>query len=254
MNTQVKSPKEISLMKEGGAKLNKILMDLMDFSIVGKTLLEIEDRAQNLIKDAGGKPSFVTVQDYHWATCLCVNDVIVHGIPTKYKLTENDKLTVDIGMIYGDLHTDTAWTKIVSSVTPKEDSPAIKFLKVGEETLNKAIQQAIGGARVGNISQVIQENIEGAGYSIVKSLVGHGVGKELHEMPQIPGFLRGKIQNTPELVPGMTIAIEIIYAMGKGDIIYASDDGWSIATRDGSLAACFERTIAISEGKPVILT
>lgn len=254
MKTQVKTPEELSLMVDGGKKLKEILLDLLDFSRVGVSLLDIENRAQNLIKASGGTPSFQTVEDYKYATCLCINDVVVHGIPTKYKIVENDVLTIDIGMIYGGLHTDTAWTKLVSSVNPDDKSPNVKFLQIGEQALIQAISAAKAGNRIGHISQIIQSIIEGAGYSVVKSLVGHGVGRELHEMPQIPGFLRGPIESTPLLVDGMTIAIEIIYAMGKGDIIYANDDGWSIATRDGSLSACFERTVAITGNDAVILT
>ncbi len=238
----------ISLMKEGGAKLGGILQKLLDKAQPGVALLEIDALADQLIRQAGGEASFKTVRGYQWATCLCVNDVVVHGIPTKYQLKEGDLLTIDVGLLYKGFHTDTAWTKEIKS-KDKE-----KFLRVGEEALWQAIKQARAGNRVGHISQVIQRVIEGASYGIVRSLVGHGVGHELHEAPQVPGFLKGPIDSTPELAAGQTIAIEVIYAMGSGAVVYPKDDGWSIATRDGSPTAVFEHTIAVTDEEPEVLT
>lgn len=257
-----KTPDQIAVMREGGANLGAILQKLLDKAQPGVALLDIDTLADRLIREAGGEASFKTVKGYQWATCLCVNDVVVHGIPTQYKLKEGDLLTIDVGMLYKGFHTDTAWTKIVQS-TPRKDSgqapytvhsDTLKFLKVGEEALWKAINQARSGNRVGHISHVIQKAIEGAGYGIVKTLVGHGVGRELHEAPQIPGFLKGPIETTQELAAGQTLAIEVIYATGNGAVIYPNDDGWSIATRDGSLTAVFEHTVAITERDPIVLT
>jgi methionyl aminopeptidase len=237
---------KIAAMREGGRVLGTILQELLGFSRPGTSLLDIEALAQKRIVQAGMKPSFSTVANYQWATCLCVNEVIVHGIPTGYRLKEGDLLTIDIGLINRGFHVDTAWTKVVGG---KDDT----FLEVGQEALKKAIDQAKAGNRVGHISKAIQEIIEGAGYGVVKTLVGHGVGKTLHEPPQIPGFVRGSIEKTPRLTVGMTIAIEVIYAMGSPAITYY-DDGWSIATRDHSLSAVFEQTIAVTDSKPLILT
>jgi methionyl aminopeptidase len=248
-----KNPQEILEMREGGKRLGVILDGLIDMALPGISLLEIEKKAQQDIKNAGGTPSFMTVGDYKWATCLCINDEVVHGIPSNRKLLEGDILTIDIGMIYGGLHTDTAFTKFIShSSEPPENIK--KFLDVGKTTLIKAISQARLGNRIGHISKTIQTDIEQAGYHIVKTLVGHGVGKILHEEPQIPGFLKTQIENTPLLVKGQTIAIEIIYGEKTGSIVYANDDGWTISTRDGSLSAVFEHTIVIGEGDPEILT
>lgn len=241
---------KIPLMREGGEKLGNILQTLLTFAKPGVTLLEIEKLAMDEIQKTGGNPSFTTVQGYKWATCLCVNDVVVHGVPSEYVLKSGDVLTIDIGLLYKDFHTDTAWTKIVGS----GDEEKTKFLKVGEEALWKAIEQAKAGNRIGHISQTIQSTIEGAGYGIVKSLVGHGVGHELHEAPQIPGFLRGQIEDSPILEEGMTIAVEVIYAMGSGGVLYDNPDGWSITTNDHSLSAVFEHTIAVTSGEPEILT
>lgn len=243
-----KTKEEIHSMSEGGKRLGEILAKLLACAKVGVRLDFIEQVAQKLIAKTGGTPSFQTVKGYHWATCLCVNDVVVHGVPSPYVLQPGDILTIDVGLLYRGFHTDTAWTK-------KNGEGSDTFLKVGEIALEKAIAKARVGNYVGHISQTIQETIEGAGYSIVKSLIGHGVGRELHEPPQIPGFVRGRIENTEKLVPGMTLAIEVIYAQGKGSVVYANDDGWSIATADRSLSAVFEHTIVVTSGEePRILT
>ncbi|MCX8009099.1 MAG: type I methionyl aminopeptidase, partial [Patescibacteria group bacterium] len=228
----------IEQQRVGGKKLGNILQKLLEKAQIGVSLLEIEKEAQRLIADAGGSPSFQTVKGYQWVTCLCVDDDVVHGIPTEYKLQEGDVLTIDVGMLYGGYHTDTAWTKIITknSQFMKNDDhmrELQQFLKVGKQALWESITQARAGNRVGHISQVIQRKIEGAGYSVVKALVGHSVGKSLHETPQIPGYLNSSIEKTPLLTEGMTLAIEVIYAQGSGDIVYANDDGWTLATRDG---------------------
>ncbi len=246
----VKTKEEIAIMREGGQKLGSTLQTLLDFSQAGVTLLAIESLADELIIKAGGTASFKTVKDYKWATCLCVNDVVVHGIPNNYTLKDGDILTIDVGLLYKGFHTDTAWTKCIGS----QNEDTRKFLEVGEDALWHAIAQAKPGNRVGHISQTIQRLIEGAGYGIVKTLVGHGVGVELHEEPQVPGFLKVPVESTPELVPGETIAVEVIYAMGMGAVVYSTDDGWSIGTRDGSLSAVFEHSLAITNGEPQVLT
>jgi methionyl aminopeptidase len=178
-----------------------------------------------------------------------LNEVVVHGIPTQYVLKDGDILTIDIGLIYKGFHTDTAGTKIIGSSKKNEE-----FLNTGKLALQRAIKEAKIGNRIGNISNVVQETIEGAGYSVVKSLVGHGIGRELHEEPQIPNFLSSTIERTLPLKEGMTIAIEPIYAMGRGEIVYENTDGWTLATRDRSLTSVFEDTLAITEDGPVVLT
>lgn len=242
---------KVDAMTQGGAKLGAILAELLQFSQPGVTLKEVEDLAMKRILEEGGKPSFTTVEDYKWATCLCVNDVIVHGIPNSRILKDGDVFTIDVGMIYKGFHTDTAWSKVIGNTKDKDTE---KFLNVGKEALREAIAVAKPGNRVGHISRTIQDIVEGAGYGIVKSLVGHGVGEELHMPPQIPGYLKGKVDATLPLTPGMTIAIEIIYTMGNPAVYYANDDGWSIATRDHSLSAVFEQTVAITNGVSAELT
>jgi methionyl aminopeptidase len=169
-------------------------------------------------------------------------------------LKDGDMLTIDSGLIYGGFHTDTAWTKIVGNDPSPDKKEKEHFLNVGQDALWKAIDLARIGNRIGQISDSTQTMIEGAGYSIVKSLVGHGVGRELHEDPQVPNYLRGSISNTYAFVGGETIAIEPIYAMGAGSVVYDNNDGWTIATRDHSLTAVFEHSVAITEDGPLVLT
>ena len=253
-----KSPEELDHMRMGGAKIGAILHKLLDKAQVGVSLLDIESLADELIKASGGTASFRTVNGYKWAKCLCVNDVVVHGIPNEYVLKDGDVLTIDVGLLYEGLHTDTAWTKIVKSQKSKVKSERMtekeKFLAIGEQAMWEGIAQAKAGNRVGHISQAVQTIIEGAGYSIVRTLVGHGVGRQLHEEPQIPGYVKSPIETTPLLAAGMTIAVEVIYARGKGSVVYVNDDGWSIGSRDGSLTSVFEHTIAVTDGEPEVLT
>jgi methionyl aminopeptidase len=254
----LKSPEEISIMREGGQKLWRILQILLKEAVVGVSLETLECHAREHIQKAGGTPSFMTVKGYQWATCLCLNEQVVHGIPREYILKEGDLLTIDVGMAYKGFHTDTAWTKIIQQKTKdnkqKADEKKERFLKVGEETLKKAIGAAKAGNRVGHISDAIESSITDAGYDVVRSLTGHGVGKKLHEEPMIPEYLDKPIEKTPLLTAGMTLAIEVIYAMGIGAIIYLNEDGWMLATKDRSLTAVFEQTIGVGERETFVLT
>jgi methionyl aminopeptidase len=249
-----KTPEQIQIMQEGGGKLGSILEALLDMAQPGVSLLQIDKQADVLISKSGGTASFKTVPGYSWATCLCVNDVVVHGIPTTYVLKDGDILTIDTGLVYGGFHTDTAWTKIVG----KDQSPMAeekkKFLEVGQNALEKAIALATVGNRIGDISASTQKILQEGGYGIVKSLVGHGVGRELHEDPQVPNYVRGAKENTYQFQGGETIAIEPIYVMGEGQIVYDNADGWTLSTKDRSLAAVFEHSIAVTENGPIVLT
>jgi methionyl aminopeptidase len=250
----LKTKEEITLMREGGAKLGTILQQLLLASEPGVKLTEIESLANSLIEKTGGTASFKMVKGYHWATCLCVNEVVVHGIPTPYKLRDGDILTIDIGLFYKGFHTDTASTKIIGvDISPDKDKK-IRFLETGKRILREAIALSKIGNHVGDISASNQTIIEGAGYSVVKTLVGHGVGRELHEDPQVPNYARGSVENTYQFRGGETIAIEPIYARGAGSVVYENDDGWTLATRDRSVTAVFEHSIAIVENGPLVLT
>lgn len=252
--TKLKSTREVKVMTEGGRILAEILSRIKKKAKAGTTTMELDREAEREILAAGGEPSFKKVPNYKFSTCLCVNDVIVHGLPTDYRLKEEDVLGIDVGIFYKGFHTDMAWTIIVGDQKSRViNQDKRKFLKMGEKALEKAINVALIGNHVGDISRIIEQTIEGENYSVVRALVGHGIGRNLHEDPQVPGFLSRLIDKTPFLEEGMTLAIEVIYNMGSADVIY-KDDGWTIATKDKSLSGLFEKTCAITKKGPIVLT
>ena len=210
-------------------------------------LSQLDEIASNFLRKSHAQSSFMTVDDYKWTTCITKNSEVVHGIPRDIPVKNGDIISVDIGAVYKGLHSDMAITVPVGEVSP----PVKKFLRCGRSTLEKAIDKAKVGNRIGDISQTLQVNIEGAGYSVVKSLTGHGVGHELHEQPLIPGF--GKKHTGPPVLEGMTLAIEVIYAQGSGEVTLGKD-GWTISTVDGSLAGLFEKTVLVTKSGPIVLT
>ncbi|MBI4136900.1 type I methionyl aminopeptidase [Candidatus Roizmanbacteria bacterium] len=255
----LKSDKEIALMQEGGKKLKRVLSETVAHVRPGIRASKLDQYAEKLIQKEGGTASFKRVKGYRWATCICVNDCVVHGIPHHNLILEkNDVVTVDVGMYYKGFHTDTSWAVRVRStnneVRSTKSDRIDRFLKTGEIALEKAIQQVKLGNRIGHISQAIQQTIEPEGYRVVAELVGHGVGKKLHEDPEVPGLLRKPLGQTPELKIGMTLAIEAIYVMGTPDVYVDEADGWTIRTKDGTIASCFEKTIALTRGGLVVLT
>jgi methionyl aminopeptidase len=248
----IKTKKEIEILKQGGEKLSWVLRQILKETKPQVALCQLDKLATELIKKQGGQPSFKMVSGYHWATCINVNDGVVHGVPGNYRLQKNDLVSVDIGMFYEGLHTDMARTiRLKEPKNRKEESD--KFLAVGEKTLEKAIKVAKAGNRVGHISQVIEKELKKAGFSPVEVLTGHGVGKELHEDPMIPCFLSEEIKKTPLLKEGMVLAIEVIYTQGQPDLII-DDDQWTMRTADGKLAGLFEKTIAVGKKGSFVLT
>lgn len=253
----LKTEEGMEAMVQGGKILADVMTTVFESVQPGVSELELDRLAEELIVQKGAEAAFKRVKGYRHTICTSTNDVVVHGIPTDYTFKEGDVVGIDCGVFYKGFNTDMAETvKIKDQKSKIKNSGEIdRFLAIGKNALEEAIEQAKPGNRVGHISKTIQEIVEGAGYSVVRSLVGHGVGKNLHEEPEVPGFLVGSINDTPELVEGMTIAIEIIYNMGKPDVVYGSGDGWTIKTKDGSLSGVFERTIAITkEGRKVLTT
>jgi methionyl aminopeptidase len=240
----IKNPKEIELMRKGGGILADVLMKVMQEVKPGVSELEIDALAEKLIREQGGEPGFKKVPGYHHTICACTNEVVVHGIPSAYRFKPGDMVCIDCGVYYGGYHTDMAETVIVPSSKSKTQNfkEKKKFLDVGKKALWAGIDQAVIGNRIGHISKAIQDIVEKeGGYSIVRTLIGHGVGKELHEDPEVPGFLDRKIEKTHKLEEGLTIAIEVIYNMGRPEVVYEGTDDWSIVSADGSLSAVFER-------------
>ncbi len=246
---ELKSEEQIKIMAEGGAKLGAIKKALAAMVKEGVSSQVLEDKANELIEGSGGEASFKIVPGYHWVTCINVNSGVVHGIPSKEVVfKKGDLVSIDIGLFYKGFHTDTSVS--VGINLSKEDQ---KFLTAGRLALKDAISQALVGNRIFDISLAIEDTLEASGYTPVVALVGHGVGRNLHEEPAIPGFVSGARERSPEIVPGMTLAIEIIYAQGKPDVV-SLEDGWTIATRDGKIAALFEETVAVTRHGPLVLT
>lgn len=248
----IKSEKEIEIMRTGGKILSEVMWELVKNVKVGVSELELDNLAEKLIREKGGEPGFKRVDGYKYSICISTNDVVVHGIPTEYRFKEGDIVGIDCGVYYQGFHTDMSETGRVQEKV-KNDS-IDEFLFTGREALNKAIKEAKIGNNIGHISQTIQSIVEGKGYSVVRSLVGHGVGHELHEEPEVPGYLMDAIEETPKLREGMVIAVEVIYNMGDSELVYANKDGWTLKTKDGSLSGLFERTVAITKNGPLVLT
>jgi methionyl aminopeptidase len=247
-----KTDKEIETMKKAGAILGDVLYRTTQKVEPGISELALDMFAEKEIAKAGGEFGFKKVPGYHHTICSSTNDVVVHGIPTKRVLQDGDITGIDMGVYLDGFHTDMAQTVRVGGSRGDEID---KFLEVGYRALFEAIRQAQPGNHVGHISQTFQRIIEKEnGYSVVKGLVGHGVGRDLHEDPEIPGYLGTKLEKTPLLKPNMTIAIEIIYNMGREDVVYDGNDEWTIVTTDGSLSAVFERSVVVTENGPELLT
>ncbi len=248
----LKTPEEIALAAEGGEILGRIIVSVLKRIRPGLNTLEINDWIEEKIIQNKAKPSFKFVPGYHWAACIGVNNEVVHSIPRKDRIIkEGDLLKIDAGVLWKGFHTDASWTVLVGNSKIKNQKS--KFLEVGKEALKRAIEAARPGNRIGNISLVIQQTIEKAGYRPVKVLTGHGIGHRLHEEPLIPCVLKGSLEKTETLLPGMLLAIEVIYNQGKAEVVM-EDDGWTISTKDGKMSGLFEETIAVGENGPLTLT
>jgi methionyl aminopeptidase len=246
---QIKTDSDIKAMVEGGKKLSIVKKALKNEIKKGVDAMQIENLAVKLIEKEGGKASFKMVEGYKYATCVNLNDGVVHGIPKKEIIfRDGDVVSVDVGFYYKGFHTDTSFSVLVG-----QDKGKMHFLEVGKNALRKAINQAKPGRYVFDISKAIENTLKSANLTPVKSLVGHGVGRNLHEEPQIPCFTYGSRQNTPKLANGMVIAIEVMYVMGNADLVIDTD-GWTIATRDGKIAGLFEETVAVTKNGPLVIT
>ncbi len=242
-----KSEREIELMAAAGAIVAGALELLRERVAPGVSMLELDQVAEEFIRDNGGVPTSKGYKGFPAAICISPNDMIVHGIPGHYRARAGDIISFDIGVTKDGLIADSAATFGVGEITPE----AQRLLDVCSEALEAGIAAAQLHAAVGDISAAVQGIVEAAGFSVVRSLVGHGVGRAYHEDPQVPNFVvpyRG-----PELVDGMTIAIEPMITAGGPDV-YIHEDEWSISTVDKSLAAHFEHTVAITANGPKVLT
>jgi methionyl aminopeptidase len=243
-----KTASEIAIMAEGGQIVGKILRIMKTVVKPGITTFQIEAEAQRLSEQFGIVPAFKGYSGYPAAICVSVNEEVVHGIPSeKRKLKEGDIVSLDFGAYHKGFYSDSAVTLPVGRI----GSQARNLLEVTRTALHKGIQAAVVGNRIGDVAHAVQSHVEGNGYSVVKVFVGHGIGKNLHEEPQIPNF--GESRQGALLKEGMALAIEPMVNAG-GDSVRVLEDGWTAVTTDGSLSAHFEHTVAVTENGPRILT
>jgi methionyl aminopeptidase len=242
-----KSNAEIAKIAAAGAVVADCLEVLAAAVQPGVTTLELDRRAEDFIVKSGGTPTFKGYRGFPKSICASPNEMVVHGIPGSYVVREGDVLSIDVGVTLGGYVADSALTVAVGRV----DGEALRLLAVTQGSLEAAIEQCRVGNRLGDVSHAVQEVVEAAGFSVVRSLVGHGVGRVMHEEPQIPNY--GEPGRGPRLEAGMVFAIEPMVNVGTYDV-YLGEDAWSIYAADHSLSAHFEHTVAITERGPRVLT
>jgi methionyl aminopeptidase len=242
-----KSAGEIETMARAGRVVAETLALIAEHVQPGITTTELDAIAEEFIRSHDGVPTFKGYRGYPAATCMSPNSMVVHGIPGKVTLTDGDILSVDVGVTLDGFVADSAWTYPVGAIS----ADAARLLEVCKAALEAGIAQARVGNNISDISRAVQTVTEDAGFGVIRSLVGHGVGRSMHEDPQVPNFVSG--HRGPELKEGMTIAIEPMITIGSPEV-YVHDDEWSISTEDGSLAAHFEHTIAVTAAGARILT
>ncbi len=243
----IKSPRELDIMRSNGRLLGEIVEQIVAIIEPNITTLKIDKLAEELIIKAGAIPSFKGYRGYPASTCLSVNEEVVHGIPSKRILKEGDIIGIDLGLIKNGYHSDTALTVPIGNITEKTKH----LLRITREALFKGIEQCQVGNRLSDIGNAIQTWSEAVGYSVVRAMVGHGIGRKLHEEPQIPNY--GKSGKGPRLKAGMVFAIEPMVNIGTYDI-KTLKDGWTVITKDKMLSAHFEHTVDITENGPDIFT
>jgi methionyl aminopeptidase len=243
----IKSQEEIAQIAEACRIVGEILKALRGIVAEGVSTKDIEKFAEASIKSKGGEPAFKGYRGYPASICTSVNDQVVHGIPSGTRLRDGDLVSIDLGVYYHGYYGDGAVTIPVGRVSEK----ALRLLRVTEESLYIGVDMARAGNRVSDISHAIQRHVEGNGFSVVRAFVGHGIGKLLHEEPQIPNY--GPPGRGPRLKEGMTLAIEPMVNAGGSEVVVL-EDGWTAVTADGSLSAHFEHTVAITGDGAKVLT
>jgi methionyl aminopeptidase len=246
--TQIKTPEEIENMKKAGEICSQVLKMLKDSVSPGKTTKQLADKAAEMIRSQGGEPSFLGYKDFPDVICISINEEVVHGIPDKKRIIRSgDIITFDLGVTYRNMIVDSAISVLVDS----DDKTRKMLLKVTEESLRAGIKQLKDGCRTGDIGAAVEKVLKRNNLGVIQDLVGHGVGHQVHEEPNIPNY--GTAGTGPELRSGMTIAIEPMASLGSKDI-YVESDGWTIKTADGSHSAHFEQTVLITPDGYEIIT
>lgn len=244
----IKSPQEIELMRESALLVSKSLSEVAQILKPGITTLSIDKLIGDFIQDHGGKPSFLNYHGYPYNSCISVNDVVVHGFPNGNELKEGDIVSVDVGVYKNGFHGDHAYTFLIG----KPSDEILQLVKITKESLYLGIEKAIEGNRIGDIAFAIQDHTEKKhGYGVVRELVGHGLGRQLHEDPQVPNY--GKRGSGPKLRAGLVLAIEPMINLGKKDV-YTDKDGWTVRTADGKPSVHFEHDVCVMKGKADVLS
>ena len=243
----LKSPKEIEKIRESNQIVAKILSVLQSEVKPGIDTLYLDNLAEELARENNATPAFKGYRGFPYSLCASVNEAVVHGFPSKRKLKEGDILSMDFGVLFGGYFGDSALTVGVGKVSES----ASRLMNVTEQALYKGIDQAVANGRLSDISHAVQKHVENAGFSVVRIFVGHGIGSNLHEDPQIPNF--GKPGMGIHLKPGMTLAVEPMVNQKSYDVEIL-EDGWTAVTKDSGLSAHFEHTIAITNNGPAILS
>jgi methionyl aminopeptidase len=242
-----KTEEDIELIRQSSLLVGKTLAEVAKIIKPGVTTLDLDKVAEEFIRDNGAIPGFLGMYDFPNTLCTSANEAVVHGIPNNKPLQNGDIISVDCGVLMNEFYGDVAYTFEVGEVKPEIK----KLLSVTKECLKRAIEQAVAGNRIGDIGYAVQKHAEENGYGVVRELVGHGLGKDLHEEPQVPNY--GKRGNGLQLKEGMVIAIEPMINLGKRDV-RTHEDGSTIITVDGSVSAHFEHDIAIRKGKAEVLS
>jgi methionyl aminopeptidase len=242
-----KSPAELDKMRAANQLVADVLAHLATMVAPGVTTLDLDIEAEKRVRAAGAEPAFKGYRGYPCTLCASVNEQVVHGIPSNRPLVEGDIISLDMGVKLNGFYGDSAVTVPVGRVAPE----VAALLRVTEESLQKAIEQVKLGGRVSDIGHAVQQHVEASGFSVVREFVGHGIGAALHEEPQIANY--GQPGRGPRLAEGMTLAIEPMVNMGKPGVKVLGD-GWTAVTKDGSLSAHFEHTVAVTKDGPLVLT
>ncbi|MEH0158369.1 type I methionyl aminopeptidase [Limibacter armeniacum] len=242
-----KTDSDIALMRESADLLGRAHAEVAKNIKVGVSLKELDKVAEEFIKDHGAYPSFLDYNGFPASLCMSVNDVVVHGIPNDYRLQDGDIVSIDCGVYYQGFHSDSAYTYPVGNVSAE----VMQLLKVTKESLYLAIEQMKVNNRIGDVSFAVQQHAEKHGYGVVRELVGHGLGKSLHEKPEVPNY--GKRGRGLKIKNGLVIAIEPMINLGGKGIVQDAD-GWTIRTRDGKPSAHYEHTVAAHNDQTEVLT
>lgn len=244
----LKSPREIEIMREAGRRLAIVHRKAKEALKPGMSSYELDALIHQFILDEEGIPSFLGYQGFPASSCISLNDIVIHGIPSKEQIfAEGDIVSLDLGLIYQGYHSDAARTLFVGRVNEKKE----KLVRVTREAFFKGLEFCREGQRLSDISHGIQHHCESKGFSVVREFTGHGIGKDLHEDPAIPNY--GKPGRGPRLRSGMVLAIEPMVNQGSREI-YLEEDGWTVRTSDGCASAHYEHTVLITDGEPELLT